>query len=932
MQEIFTSLCLPEEVYDEFCDLLQEGPAIEQSNASLFTQSLFREFYSRTWYTVNGTSTWTQTHRGSRPGDSFADICFGFALAKLLRRREGVLLDKYPFLTIAWTGQNTPHPDEETTFLGPLLPVWADDLALAMSHDSPQELLQLLPQVANDVLHSLAVSGLQPNMKPGKTEVLVDLKGRGSLQARRDLMHQDYKFHLQSPLIAEPLRAVGSYRHLGTIIQLGGRTSRDVQTKFAIAHETVTRYKAQIFSNRQMNIGAKTQLFNSLVMSAIVFNAATWQTRTKGQQKQIVAGFDRLHKRIAVMHFGKQALEWSQAQVYSALQLPTTEVLLRVARLRYLAQIVRVGQPHLWLMEDWATNRMLPWKRLLRRAQARAIAYHRRVHEWEQWHKWTLDYLCEHAELQAPEELRTEEYFCLCCVRAFASPAALAVHAFKTHARRNVTRHFVDGLQCKECLKHFSTAINLQNHVKRSGSCLQTYLAGAFIVDPEPGVNSRTINQSKPVMPDPVLQGEGPKQDSHTLRHADPFVEGECRKLWARWTDTLTACEDKGPLLERLRKATLDTCLFPAEIRQNFADWRIAMTQSENLTLDVLGVFHLYETAFAFSWFVTGRREKVNCRSPSKMIAELAAKMQTQMFRCVRPPKYQPVVFAHLFSGHRRFSDVQECLERKGFSMISVDIIFNVTLGDLNRPETFALFKRAIEENVIQGIVAGPPCETWSRARGQPLPDGSSGPRVLRTNAKPFGKLDLSKREDEQVTFGTRLLAVAVKLLCVALAHGKTGVLEHPAGDDNEPHLVSIWKTAILRLLQLFPRVTKVRVLQGHYGGKTVKPTDLLLVNVTDRAEELFLQQRTTALPTATAIGKNHEGKWKTAVLKAYPPDFCEAIATLCAESQPQPDSPDPIPLWFKKVFDSLNASFDTQASMGEDFGNRGQRPSPNLT
>ena len=92
--------------------------------------------------------------------------------------------------------------------------------------------------------------------------------------------------------------------------------------------------------------------------------------------------------------------------------------------------------------------------------------------------------------------------------------------------------------------------------------------------------------------------------------------------------------------------------------------------------------------------------------------------------------------------------------------MISVDIIFNVTLGDLNRPDTFALFKRALEENVLQGIVAGPPCETWSRARGNPLCEGTSGPRVVRTNARPYGRVGLARKEDEQVTFGSRLLAL----------------------------------------------------------------------------------------------------------------------------------------------------------------------------
>lgn len=132
-----------------------------------------------------------------------------------------------------------------------------------------------------------------------------------------------------------------------------------------------------------------------------------------------------------------------------------------------------------------------------------------------------------------------------------------------------------------------------------------------------------------------------------------------------------------------------------------------------------------------------------------------------------------------------------------------------------------------------------------------------------------------------------------------------------------------------MKLLQLYKRVSKVRVLQGFYGGKTVKPTDLLLVNVADNATKTLLSKRTTPLPLTTAIGKDTEGKWKTSELKVYPPDFCEAIATLCADSQPIPEVSTPAPV-FGDVLTALNASFDSTAEMGQDFGNKGHNLNAN--
>lgn len=225
-QAIFDSLALPQETFDEFCEFYDQGPALDNSGTSPFMRSLFREFYSRTWFTVPGSEQWTQTKRGSRPGDSFADICFGFALSKLLHRLEDTLVCRFPFLQLGWNGNHDPFWPEANQILGPLIPVWADDLALVIFHDSPIDLLRLLPEVTTEVLHQLAVIGLQPNMKAGKTELLLDLRGKGSLRARQELAHQNYQFPLAMSLITEALRVVGMYRHLGTIIQLGGRTQK----------------------------------------------------------------------------------------------------------------------------------------------------------------------------------------------------------------------------------------------------------------------------------------------------------------------------------------------------------------------------------------------------------------------------------------------------------------------------------------------------------------------------------------------------------------------------------------------------------------------------------------------------------------------------------------------------------------------------------
>lgn len=250
-------------------------------------------------------------------------------------------------------------------------------------------------------------------------------------------------------------------------------------------------------------------------------------------------------------------------------------------------------------------------------------------------------------------------------------------------------------------------------------------------------------------------------------------------------------------------------------------------------------------------------------------------------------------------------------------------LFFDAKYGDLCRSETFDLFRAALEQNILQGILAGPPCETWSEARGVRLEDGSKGPRVVRSNLRPCGILDLTRKEGLQVAFGSLLLSVAIKLMVVALMAGKTGLLEHPADLESEPHMVSIWKTAIIQTLLRFPGCRKFSVLQGYFGAKSKKPTNLLLVNVSKDAEQIFFDSRTTCLPSAVAIGRNDKNEWKTSELKAYPPGFCMALAKVSAASQCAPDCGMVVPKWFEEVISDMTVGFDYHARMGNDYGNR---------
>ena len=964
--ELFHSLGLPDESHAEFAALLEEDTVLESSQATFHTKRMFAEFYKTTWFSVPGCTDLTWTRRGSRPGDSFADIAFGFALAKLLTQVEAQLVAKYPFVQIEWNGQATPFADQKSQcLLSPVMPVWADDIAIAVKHKSAEALVQELPGIAALVLHRLVVAGLTPNLKASKTELFVDIRGPRSLKVKRWLSQQEYKLELPTALVQEPLRLVGYYKHLGTYIQRNGSLEKELKVKHAVAHDSFTRYKSQIFSNRTMDLEKKVQLFRSLVLSAATYNCAIWQPETKRQQRQLRGNFQMLYKRLAMGHFGIVAKEWSMIKTCAVLGLPMTEYILREHRLRYFLKILMTGQPHLWallqqeqawfhlLKEDvqclrafcpeaevpeltendwhiyqqWAQDRPLMWKRLIRKMMARCLAHQRREYEWNTWNAAVVHELRQAGALPSEKYCPGSQHFCLRCKKSCKRASDLAVHAFKKHGRVTEARQFVIGSQCCACLKHYSSYVNLVNHVKNSRTCLQFYRSKPTVVQPEPGVNSRSATAAKGGLEDPHFVAQGPHELFFVASHdTDPQIEHEVKALKRRWTTILDDAPEQDVFPQRLRTETCETYLYPDEIMSAFLQW--VAEAEDTFLLHQLSVCAQFEASFTFGWLLTGQAECVRDEGDVFICIEKhLSNCEAFPFQVVRQPAYQPVVFAHLFSGHRRKGDVQMWLESAGAMALSIDIIFDLDMGDLSRPETFAFFAKALKDNVLNGLLAGPPCETWSRARGTALADGSKGPRVVRTQQRPSGILSLTKAEDKQVLLGSRLLGIAVHLLVIALCVGASGLLEHPAEESHDFMHVSIWRTSIMRLLLKYPGCRKLRVCQGYYGAAAIKPTDLLLINIDASAEEFLLKSRKTKLPTTAAIGKLSDGTWATTRLKAYPEIFCEALSQLLLRSQPVAADSPPIPHEFVKACKDLMQSFDEGAAMGADFCGKQAQP-----
>jgi hypothetical protein len=90
--------------------------------------------------------------------------------------------------------------------------------------------------------------------------------------------------------------------------------------------------------------------------------------------------------------------------------------------------------------------------------------------------------------------------------------------------------------------------------------------------------------------------------------------------------------------------------------------------------------------------------------------------------------RFQERVIVHAYSGRRRQGDFQWYLDavtaHKGLDfvlVVSLDLVIDSQWGDIGREESYDFWTHAIRSGYVIGMLGGPPCCTWSAARGRYL-------------------------------------------------------------------------------------------------------------------------------------------------------------------------------------------------------------------
>ena len=120
-------------------------------------------------------------------------------------------------------------------FLGPN---WLDDLAVCISAPTSDQLVSRLGTVAGTLLDSCQTHGMTPNLAPGKTELMLALRGKGSRKWRKHFFGPSSSGTLTAlgEHTSWEIHVVGRYKHLGGLAHHQGGQAQEAHARLAQAH------------------------------------------------------------------------------------------------------------------------------------------------------------------------------------------------------------------------------------------------------------------------------------------------------------------------------------------------------------------------------------------------------------------------------------------------------------------------------------------------------------------------------------------------------------------------------------------------------------------------------------------------------------------------------------------------------------------------
>ena len=468
---------------------------------------LLHDMHQQTWFVLTpkqdeDPTMCTHTKRGTRPGSPLADIGFNLMMTPLLQEVHQALMDSDDFVAGA---------NEIGTFTPPV--AWMDDIAITLATVAAPQLEPLIQYTLGIVHGAFRRRGLTLNLERGKSEIIVMFRGPGAVQCRTELFDTG-----RVPTITVTtdthilnVKVTTSYRHLGVRFAMNLDYAHEALVRIGAARQAFEQLKKQIFLNAAIPIEGRVTLFQSLVLSRLLYGCAVWSQLSTATFKKLDAVIIAFYRRIYNQGFWSPE-QTSDEDFISGNRLVSFRIFWARHRLCYLHHLAQHGltfhktlllmefqtgrgwlfevlEDLKWMaqfhelpfalpasregwIEAWEQLRQArPWKRWVRTAVRKHLEQEKIAYEIRTYHQNIRSEferfgmkLMTHCDTSLPQV--TTVFACSHCPASFNSAQQLAVHAFKLHQVRAEESYYVQTEICPGCLKNFHTTFRVVQHLR----------------------------------------------------------------------------------------------------------------------------------------------------------------------------------------------------------------------------------------------------------------------------------------------------------------------------------------------------------------------------------------------------------------------------------------------------------------------------------
>ena len=350
-QEVLRSLALPPEAVQRITQVIdEEGTVLQQLGLDKKAAALIKSLHTGAWLQTPGRDAYIVSSTGGRQGCKLGATVFNLAYAVALARVKKTLGPLGVILVVSrngskgfWAGgasaQNAAWTSDSQKIQAAHEITYVDDEALLLAAPSPRLLNRAIALLLECLCQTFREFGLIINFAPGKTEIMVQFRGRDAVNAKQVVAERG-GYELPSSAGAVLLRAVQTYKHLGSMLSDDCASQADVTRRVNAASAAYAPIAVKVLGRSSFPCTQRLRLATALVFSRLFYNVFVWSSLSSWALTKLNVMYMRVLRRIAgAVRFNADS-GMTDLQVRVMLVVPSIECYISRLRLSYLVSLV----------------------------------------------------------------------------------------------------------------------------------------------------------------------------------------------------------------------------------------------------------------------------------------------------------------------------------------------------------------------------------------------------------------------------------------------------------------------------------------------------------------------------------------------------------------------------------------------------------------